>query len=153
MYELVYQSVSVANMTAGELTRMVTAARKFNETQNISGVLIFDGEKFLQILEGEKSCIEEVYGKIKNDKRHKNVNTMWRGKISTRTFGCWSLALLHADDKPLIDKIGNLSFSKVDRSTNTTYGCRVLYLLSQTLDQENFSIRTSQKKTASGVIL
>lgn len=57
-----------------------------NPTLNITGALLHNNDFFLQVLEGNKETIEELFAKIRKDKRHKNILMILNQKIENRIF-------------------------------------------------------------------
>ena len=53
---------------------------------------MYHNRQFIQILEGDKEIIENLYSKIKQDKKHSNVNLLDTNETSTRIFSQWVLA-------------------------------------------------------------
>jgi len=65
LVELLYCSVSVAHqITNVDLERILDSARRRNLEAGITGVLLYYRGEFVQILEGEKESIENVYEKF-----------------------------------------------------------------------------------------
>jgi len=89
LHELIYTSVSVKGDI--DVKPILDAAQSHNSSNNITGLLCFDGRRFLQILEGEDNVIEALYASIENDTRHKDVELLHLGKIAERNFSTWSM--------------------------------------------------------------
>ena len=51
---------------------IVKTARDFNQLHAITGVLIFDGQRFAQYIEGEAQAIDFLIGQLARDPRHIN---------------------------------------------------------------------------------
>ncbi|MDH5582165.1 MAG: BLUF domain-containing protein, partial [Bdellovibrionales bacterium] len=52
---------------------ILNTAQNFNSSKNITGMLIFRNQLFLQLLEGEQKDVMELFEKIKSDPRHKDI--------------------------------------------------------------------------------
>jgi hypothetical protein len=48
-------------------------SRAHNERTGLSGVLLFDGERFCQMLDGPKDPLAQTWGRITADPRHRNL--------------------------------------------------------------------------------
>lgn len=94
MHSLVYKSTANPNLTREDLSRILETARNFNEVNAISGCLIYYNHKFLQILEGDKTLVDNLFFKIKQDNRNFDVTLMFEGFITERTFKKWSMAYI-----------------------------------------------------------
>ncbi|APQ18159.1 BLUF domain-containing protein [Maribacter hydrothermalis] len=95
MYQLTYISTESTNMVATDLDEILAEARTTNFNKNITGCLVYYDHKFVQILEGEKNDIQELYEKIKCDKRHQSLKILWEGKVSKRYFSDWNMAFYY----------------------------------------------------------
>lgn len=95
MYQLTYISKESTAMTANNLDEILAESRTTNAKKKITGCLVYYDHKFVQILEGEKKDVQELYGKIKYVKRHQSVKTLWEGKVSKRYFSDWNMAFYH----------------------------------------------------------
>ncbi|NJM51459.1 MAG: BLUF domain-containing protein [Sphingomonadales bacterium] len=74
------------------------AAAERNRQNGLTGLLIFDGYRFMQYLEGEESMVRETYGRIKADKRHFAVVTLSEKFGEERQFEQWDMALRFTND-------------------------------------------------------
>lgn len=88
---LVYKSRSVKQLVGDELAALVDAAAEKNQKNAISGVLLYDGDYFLQYLEGPDIAIKLLYHLITLDDRHRNVVKLMEDFSPARRFGGWSM--------------------------------------------------------------
>ncbi|MEO0908759.1 MAG: BLUF domain-containing protein [Pseudomonadota bacterium] len=86
-----------------EMANIATTAQDHNAKQDITGVLFFENGHFLQALEGEEAKLRELYNRITNDPRHKNLNTLVDTPISKRSFSDWSMDTFFVDTPELIN--------------------------------------------------
>ncbi len=89
--------------SAGPQTSVVTGsilktAMVFNRVNQITGVLCQGDGFFLQMLEGERSVINQLYGRIARDSRHKDVELVKFEEITQRKYSQWSMALIDLSD-------------------------------------------------------
>ncbi|PKP08705.1 MAG: bluf domain protein [Bacteroidetes bacterium HGW-Bacteroidetes-4] len=89
--QLVYISVRSAECTDQEIEKILESSIRNNGKIDITGVLLYSDQKFLQVLEGKYKQIIELYDKIKEDKRHKNVVMLSLGSIKERNFPSWQM--------------------------------------------------------------
>ena len=66
-------------------------SRSVNPSQGITGILCYGGGVFLQALEGGRSSVNELYGHILRDSRHRDVVLLDYEEISERRFGGWTM--------------------------------------------------------------
>ncbi|MEH0071460.1 BLUF domain-containing protein [Pannonibacter sp. Pt2-lr] len=57
-----------------------------NARLGLTGCLFFADGKFFQSLEGEADDVEDTFGRISRDSRHKNLRVLSEGYIPERTF-------------------------------------------------------------------
>ncbi len=107
MYELIYHSVARQNLNANDIENILKTARNFNSQNEITGCLLFHNNEFIQILEGEKTKLLELYDSIKNDNRHSNIMLLAQAEKQDRIFPNWSMAYhkLGEYDNVNIDKL------------------------------------------------
>lgn len=91
--QIIYCSTAVGLNEKG-VENILASARKHNEKSNVTGLLVFSHEYFLQCLEGSRTAVNETYWRILNDKRHKNVVLMRFSEIAERNFSDWSMAYI-----------------------------------------------------------
>ena len=92
MYYLIYRSQVAAQMSEDELRQLLEQSRNYNKTVNITGMLLYFEDKFLQLLEGDEAKVKELYNSIRGDSRHKNVITLKEGSAEKRLFPDWSMS-------------------------------------------------------------
>ena len=81
------QSPEVANTTQS----ILDSARKYNIANGITGILCFGGGLYLQAVEGGRTQVNELYGHIVRDPRHRDVVLLDYQEISERRFGGWTM--------------------------------------------------------------
>lgn len=92
MLQLVYISSGRAGLTEDDARAILHSARIRNDHNGITGLLYFDGKRFLQVLEGPAAEIEETIGRIRVDPRHRALVILSRREIAKREFGLWAMA-------------------------------------------------------------
>ena len=88
---LIYVSRETGEMTFENLAELLSKARHFNRSREISGLLLYREGCFLQILEGEKGLISQLFERITTDPRHCKVELILLEATDQRYFGQWSL--------------------------------------------------------------
>ena len=96
LVELLYCSVSVApQLTNVDLDQILTSARRRNLAEDITGMLLYYRGEFVQILEGRKKSVENVYEKfICPDPRHTSLNKVLENAIPYRSFSEWTMGFV-----------------------------------------------------------
>jgi len=100
---LIYISRAVGPQTTTITTQILETARAFNKAHNLTGVLCQGKGLYVQVLEGERSIVNELYRRIVADSRHEHTEIVHFGEIDTRQFKDWTMALVHLSiDDPMV---------------------------------------------------
>jgi hypothetical protein len=92
MYQLAYRSFSRLPLQEATLSDILEVSRRNNNRDEITGVLMYEGRTFFQVLEGEQSAVEDCYYKrILNDPRHCRLVLYWYGLAERRVFSDWAM--------------------------------------------------------------
>ncbi|WP_068322023.1 BLUF domain-containing protein [Polynucleobacter yangtzensis] len=91
LVELGYLSEAVSDMSFLGLMRLLESARAFNQTNGISGILLYDNQQFGQIIEGERASVMKAWNRIQEDKRHHRIELLEIREISERSYPDWLL--------------------------------------------------------------
>jgi len=94
---LSYRSVPTAPMSHDDVIVLVRDARRRNEADDITGMLIYDTETFYQILEGEEAEVEACFDRISRDPRHEILAEAGRQLIVERAFKSWRMGSIVYD--------------------------------------------------------
>ena len=113
LVELSYLSEAVSDMSFLGLMRLLESARAFNQSNGITGILLYDNQQFGQIIEGERANIMKVWKRIQEDKRHHRIELLEIREISERSFPDWLLRFyggetLTRDYPALADMVGGM---------------------------------------------
>jgi hypothetical protein len=73
------------------------SAVKHNSKNGITGMLLYSGGNFLQVLEGEKAAVDETYARICLDPRHRNTMRLIEEPVSERHFSNWKMGYRQLD--------------------------------------------------------
>lgn len=93
--QLIYASTAKPHLQFEDIQAILTEANQFNQSQNISGVLLYDGIYFLQVLEGDNASIEQLYEKIAKDPRHNDIHIIGTKEIVNRDFEAWNMGYVN----------------------------------------------------------
>ncbi len=100
MFRLIYKSA--ARHEAEEMFRppnlpaILEASRRRNGEVGLTGVLVYTGNGFLQVLEGGQAEVLGVFERLLVDRRHRSISVIEMGETERRLFGCWSMGFLGA---------------------------------------------------------
>lgn len=99
MFSLIYVSSSVSLMDGQQLLEILRASHKNNAEQSVTGMLLYKGGNFMQVLEGPKENVIKIFEKIQNDPRHKDIMVIAEDEIDERQFSEWKMAFANLDDE------------------------------------------------------
>ena len=113
LYYVIYTSEPANVMSDAELQQLLETAREANRLFNITGMLICLPDSYIQIIEGPKPQIEQLYKNIQRDKRHMRVTTLREASIDHRFFPNWAMAFKKSELCSTDNDILNLQDEKV----------------------------------------
>jgi hypothetical protein len=91
LVRLLYASRAAAPLSAATVTSILQQSRKNNPHQGITGTLCFSDDLFIQVLEGGRDEICELFNAIVRDDRHVNVRLLVYEEVPERRFGGWTV--------------------------------------------------------------
>jgi hypothetical protein len=94
MLQLMYASAARVPFTAEELATLLSQARAHNHQHDLTGLLVYHGGAFLQVIEGPARTVTEVYERIGADPRHAGLRLLLRREVAEREFGEWSMGFV-----------------------------------------------------------
>ena len=92
MIQLCYISTARPTVTAAEVDQILAVSRVNNQRVGVTGMMLFNGKRFLQLLEGEREAVNATYDRIKRDPRHYALVKLSERGIDDREFGRWDMA-------------------------------------------------------------
>lgn len=95
VHQLIYLSVFNTGRVDSPLKCLrdiVAISQRNNARAGVTGYLIFDGDGFLQVLEGERDAIDRTFATIERDARHRETRIIGRLTAPDRAFVNWSMA-------------------------------------------------------------
>lgn len=102
--QFAYHSTLADGQSASCVGTIIKVARAFNALHGITGVLLFDGERFCQYVEGAPSTLDALVQRIRTDLRHNQFTPLLHGPLAGgRRYPQWSMAYSDASQDALID--------------------------------------------------
>lgn len=92
VHQLIYVSLAQKKMLKSDLYIILRKARKNNEHSDVTGLLIYSDEYFIQVLEGKKEVVKNLFKKISEDTRHSDIQILEERETSERAFLNWKMA-------------------------------------------------------------
>lgn len=109
MHQIIYLSQATIPFNEAQLEYLLLQARSFNATHEVTGILLYGNEQFLQVLEGEEATVRALYAHIRRDPRHRDVTTYADKSIAGRAFTDWSMAFQPMPPRLVLDFAGYVS--------------------------------------------
>ena len=91
---LTYTSLARLDLQTSDLEDIHRSARELNALDGITGLLVFNGTHFLQIIEGAPGAIDDLLERLRRDPRHSGLEVRDERKIKERSFPDWSMELV-----------------------------------------------------------
>jgi len=110
LVRLLYASRATQTITPAAHDSILQQSRAHNPKLGITGVLCYSDDVFIQVLEGGRDEVCELYNTIVRDERHQNVRILSFEEIRERRFGNWTM--------------GQVNLAKVNPSLLLKYGER-----------------------------
>ncbi|MEJ2681203.1 MAG: BLUF domain-containing protein [Gammaproteobacteria bacterium] len=104
----IYASGVAKEFSTLEIEELLSKAREKNARLGVTGILLFEGGSFFQVLEGDAETIKKLYKTIRSDSRHQRITKLIFEPIKTREFADWSMGLAVVSMKKL-NKIEGLN--------------------------------------------
>ncbi|MGA2685989.1 MAG: BLUF domain-containing protein [Verrucomicrobiota bacterium] len=101
LYRIVYTSTATEPLGRTELMELLKGSVRRNTRAGITGLLLYQGGAFMQVLEGEKAALVELFEKISHDPRHRHIIRLIQGPIQERYFPNSAMAFRDLDSPEL----------------------------------------------------
>ncbi|KGD77911.1 diguanylate phosphodiesterase [Pantoea vagans] len=125
---IIYRSHITEHVQLETLNDLARKANKINKSSNVTGILLFNGTHFFQLLEGPEAAVKAVYSRICQDPRHHNLVELLRDYAPARRFGHVGMELfdlrLH-DQETVLESV----LAKCTTKYQMTYADRALQFL------------------------
>ena len=89
--QITYISTAQVGVGGPLLGTIERKAQRNNVISGLSGLLMFDGVRFLQVLEGEPAAVQSTFDRIAKDSRHFGLVMLSDRELKQRSFGGWAM--------------------------------------------------------------
>ena len=94
---LIYASSATRSMQEQDLVAILTKSHENNSRLDVTGMLLYRGGNFLQVLEGQESVIDDLFKVIMQDPRHHQVTLLLKRPVPSRQFQQWEMGFTNID--------------------------------------------------------
>lgn len=106
LYQLVYTSRLAFDASVSSVADICRVSRVRNGQDGVTGLLIFDGLRFCQYLEGARDKVRALAQAICEDVRHEQFMILHEGDFSgPRLFNDWSMGYALTDDEDMLSSV------------------------------------------------
>ena len=91
MYFILYTSQGKEEPSSVFFTKLLEQCHRNNIATNITGLLLYHAGHFMQIIEGNKEDVTNLYHIISQDKRHDQILILEQGEQEGRNFPDWAM--------------------------------------------------------------
>lgn len=113
IFQRVYTSRRPADVSKLCIERILGASSRNNDILEVSGLLLAEHGRFLQILEGPKFNVEIAFETISHDPRHEDIAIVLDREHHTRCFPRWSMGFREIDTIAHGENCFELTFQSV----------------------------------------
>ncbi|TMA79386.1 MAG: BLUF domain-containing protein [Deltaproteobacteria bacterium] len=107
---LVFVSSAVGLLDREVLVALLRVCRTNNARLGITGMLLYDGGNFIQMIEGPAARVDELYETIRADPRHTQITTLLEGPLETRQFETFTMGFDNPGDLSVEDRAAYSDF-------------------------------------------
>jgi len=91
LVRLLYASRAAEAVTSELIDSILRSSHTHNPALGITGVLCYGGDVYMQVLEGGRTAVNDLYNTIVRDSRHREVVLLKYGEIAERRFAGWTM--------------------------------------------------------------
>lgn len=97
-HQLIYASRPTVEVNEALINDILTKALSRNYALQISGLLVFYHGAFMQLIEGNKDALDELFGSIRQDKRHDDIRVLLETESRNRCMPTWAMGFTMGDE-------------------------------------------------------
>lgn len=113
---IVYISNAVKLFEERHLDELFCQSVNNNSTRNITGILLYNEGTFIQILEGHKQPLDNLFKTIHQDRRHNNITKILDRRIGDRLFSKYRTGFSTLNNYSQLEEKELPPLSFIDRS-------------------------------------
>ncbi|MDQ2995953.1 MAG: BLUF domain-containing protein [Chloroflexota bacterium] len=97
MRSILYASSAPFLLQEAELLDILRVSQANNARVGITGMLLYKGGNFMQVIEGPDAAVAALYQRIGRDPRHHAIETLLDDSSTERDFPSWSMGFQNVD--------------------------------------------------------
>ena len=91
LVRLLYASRAASPLTDAVVGEILEQSRRNNPRRGVTGILCHGTDQFIQVLEGGRDEVCELYNTLARDPRHERLRILVYEEIAERRFGGWTM--------------------------------------------------------------
>jgi len=91
IFQLIYTCALIENVSSKQLEKIARESRVRNQKLGLTGILLCNDGSVLQVLEGDREIVTDLYNRITEDPRVKNPLILIQRTALNREFPNWSM--------------------------------------------------------------
>jgi len=98
LHEILYFSQLAPDQPTDVVGQIVARARARNAREGITALLVFDGMRFCQHIEGPRRNVLQLMERLEADPRHVQMRVVYEGELLQRRYHAFDLGLAQVED-------------------------------------------------------
>ncbi|ARQ90459.1 BLUF domain-containing protein [Stenotrophomonas maltophilia] len=99
---VVFVSEAVGDLTSAHLSKIMADAERFNRTAGVTGVTLFDGQRFLAYMEGPPDGLNVAFSRAAGATSHSSLIEIARGRVGQRRLPYWPMRCIPLSPPELV---------------------------------------------------
>ncbi len=102
---VVFVSEAVGDLTMAHLSKIMADAERFNRTAGVTGVTLFDGQRFLAYMEGPPDGLDVAFSRAAGATSHSSLIEIARGRVGQRRLPYWPMRCIPLSPQELVQLV------------------------------------------------
>ena len=108
MRQYLYTSAASEGFQQLDMVNLLEASSRNNGRNGITGFLVFDGQKFLQLVEGEQENLDALMERLARDPRHCNIRRLDDRATDRRYCPNWTMKRIVLSGNDAAERMGKV---------------------------------------------
>lgn len=91
-FQLTSISTARDGISDGDCLAIQRKSSIYNSLIDVTGLLLFNSRRFVQVLEGREDVVRDLYARISSDPRHHGIVILGEEHVAERQFSQWAMA-------------------------------------------------------------
>lgn len=106
MHRIVYSSIASKGTNTPDVFEIVDVSARNNPQRSVTGFLLYDADRFLQMIEGPALALQALLEDLEADPRHHSIEVLHRSATDERWFPDWEMKqLISFSAEPALEQL------------------------------------------------